>query len=129
MTCGELIDTILNVSKNAEVSTQVFKKDVSSISSVTDTLDKCSKTSIDAVSKYRAELNAITAVDDALAIRRVMISMIMKLFQDVNFSSMTMNNIILEDVFNRSKVSMDVLKSLNALIVNIKTSADKYLEK
>jgi hypothetical protein len=129
MTCGELMDTILNVSKNAEVSTQVFKKDVSSISSVTDTLDKCSKTSIDAVNKYRAELNAITAVDDALAIRRVMISMIMKLFQDVNFSSMTMNNIILEDVFNRSKVSMDVLKSLNALIVNIKTSADKYLEK
>lgn len=129
ITCGELMDIILDVSKNAEASTQVFKKDVSPLSSVTDTLDKCSKTSIDAVSKYRSELNSISATEDSLAIRRVMISMIMKLFQDVNFSSMTMNNIILEDVFNRSKVSTDVLKSLNTLLMTIKTSANKYLEK
>ena len=128
-TCAELLDKILDTAKVAELSSQTLKKDVSILTNTVDIINECSEKSITAVNDYRKELNSITAADDKLAIRRVFISMIMKLFQDINFASMTMNNIIFEDIFNRSKITTDVLRSMNDLLKNIKTSANKCLEK
>lgn len=131
LSCDELLDIIIDTSKYIEDCKNKYTN-TSGFTSVYDSLDKISKESKIILQSYNKELEKLRhsgESDTEDSLRRVVTVLQSKMFADIAYSTSAMSQIIQTDVTGRYYHMIEMLNSLNSVLITLKDSTIKYLEK
>lgn len=131
LSCDELLDIIIDTSKYIEDCKNKYTN-TSGFTSVYDSLDKISKESKTILQSYNKELEKLRhsgESDTEDSLRRVVTVLQSKMFADIAYSTSAMCQIIQTDVTGRYYQMIEMLNSLNKILIILKDSTIKYLEK
>ena len=131
LSCDELLDIIIDTSKYIEDCKNKYTN-TSGFTSVYDSLDKISKESKTILQSYNKELEKLRhsgESDTEDSLRRAVTVLQSKMFADVAYSTSAMSQIIQIDVTGRYYQMIEMLNSLNKILIILKDSTIKYLEK
>ena len=131
LSCDELLDIIIDTSKYIEDCKNKYTN-TSGFTSVYDSLDKISKESKTILQSYNKELEKLRhsgESDTEDSLRRAVTVLQSKMFADIAYSTSAMCQIIQTDVTGRYYQMIEMLNSLNKILIILKDSTIKYLEK
>lgn len=131
LSCDELLDIIIDTSKYIEDCKNKYTN-TSGFTSVYDSLDKISKESKTILQSYNKELEKLRhsgESDTEDSLRRAITVLQSKMFADIAYSTSAMCQIIQTDVTGRYYQMIEMLNSLNKILIILKDSTIKYLEK
>lgn len=131
LSCDELLDIIIDTSKYIEDCKNKYTN-TSGFTSVYDSLDKISKESKTILQSYNKELEKLRhsgESDTEDSLRRAVTVLQSKMFADIAYSTSAMCQIIQTDVTGRYYQMIEMLNSLNKILIVLKDSTIKYLEK
>lgn len=131
LSCNELLDIIIDTSKYIEDCKNKYTN-TSGFTSVYDSLDKISKESKTILQSYNKELEKLRhsgESDTEDSLRRAVTVLQSKMFADIAYSTSAMCQIIQTDVTGRYYQMIEMLNSLNKILIILKDSTIKYLEK
>ena len=131
LSCDELLDIIIDTSKYIEDCKNKYTN-TSGFTSVYDSLDKISKESKTILQSYNKELEKLRhsgESDTEDSLRRAVTVLQSKMFADIAYSTSAMCQIIQTDVTGRYYQMIEMLNSLNSILIILKDSTIKYLEK
>ena len=131
LSCDELLDIIIDTSKYIEDCKNKYTN-TSGFTSVYDSLDKISKESKTILQSYNKELEKLRhsgESDTEDSLRRAVTVLQSKMFADIAYSTSAMCQIIQTDVTGRYYQMIEILNSLNKILIILKDSTIKYLEK
>ena len=131
LSCDELLDIIIDTSKYIEDCKNKYTN-TSGFTSVYDSLDKISKESKTILQSYNKELEKLRhsgESDTEDSLRRAVTVLQSKMFADIAYSTSAMSQIIQIDVTGRYYQMIEMLNSLNKILIILKNSTIKYLEK
>lgn len=131
LSCDELLDIIIDTSKYIEDCKNKYTN-TSGFTSVYDSLDKISKESKTILQLYNKELEKLRhsgESDTEDSLRRAVTVLQSKMFADIAYSTSAMCQIIQTDVTGRYYQMIEMLNSLNKILIILKDSTIKYLEK
>lgn len=131
LSCDELLDIIIDTSKYIEDCKNKYTN-TSGFTSVYDSLDKISKESKTILQSYNKELEKLRhsgESDTEDSLRRAVTVLQSKMFADIAYSTSAMSQIIQIDVTGRYYQMIEMLNSLNKILIILKDSTIKYLEK
>ena len=131
LSCNELLDIIIDTSKYIEDCKNKYTN-TSGFTSVYDSLDKISKESKTILQSYNKELEKLRHSGESDAedsLRRAVTVLQSKMFADIAYSTSAMCQIIQTDVTGRYYQMIEMLNSLNKILIILKDSTIKYLEK
>ena len=131
LSCDELLDIIIDTSKYIEDCKNKYTN-TSGFTAVYDSLDKISKESKTILQSYNKELEKLRhsgESDTEDSLRRAVTVLQSKMFADIAYSTSAMCQIIQTDVTGRYYQMIEMLNSLNKILIILKDSTIKYLEK
>ena len=131
LSCDELLNIIIDTSKYIEDCKNKYTN-TSGFTSVYDSLDKISKESKTILQLYNKELEKLRhsgESDTEDSLRRAITVLQSKMFADIAYSTSAMSQIIQIDVTGRYYQMIEMLNSLNKILIILKDSTIKYLEK
>ena len=131
LSCDELLDIIIDTSKYIEDCKNKYTN-TSGFTSVYDSVDKISKESKTILQSYNKELEKLRhsgESDTEDSLRRAVTVLQSKMFADIAYSTSAMCQIIQTDVTGRYYQMIEMLNSLNKILIILKDSTIKYLEK
>lgn len=131
LSCDELLDIIIDTSKYIEDCKNKYTN-TSGFTSVYDSLDKISKESKTILQLYNKELEKLRhsgESDTEDSLRRAITVLQSKMFADIAYSTSAMSQIIQIDITGRYYQMIEILNSLNKILIVLKDSTIKYLEK
>lgn len=131
LSCDELLNIIIDTSKYIEDCKNKYTN-TSGFTSVYDSLDKISKESKTILQSYNKELEKLRhsgESDTEDSLRRAVTVLQSKMFADIAYSTSAMCQIIQTDVTGRYYQMIEMLNSLNKILIILKDSTIKYLEK
>lgn len=131
LSCDELLDIIIDTSKYIEDCKNKYTN-TSGFTSVYDSLDKISKESKTILQLYNKELEKLRhsgESDTEDSLRRAITVLQSKMFADIAYSTSAMSQIIQIDITGRYYQMIEMLNSLNKILIVLKDSTIKYLEK
>ena len=131
LSCDELLNVIIDTSKYIEDCKNKYTN-TSGFTSVYDSLDKISKESKTILQLYNKELEKLRhsgESDTEDSLRRAITVLQSKMFADIAYSTSAMSQIIQIDITGRYYQMIEMLNSLNKILIVLKDSTIKYLEK